>query len=165
MPRLSDGVVELAGVRLATERLIGVALSVACVAGTFLFLRKTRQGLAVVACAQNREGALLQGIDPEKMAQIVMMLGSALAALSGTVAGSMLNLSPFMGSEILSKGLVIIVLGGMGSLGGTVAGGLILALSDNLVPIYVGSAASTIVPLLLVIGVLLVRPQGLFGRA
>jgi branched-chain amino acid transport system permease protein len=70
-----------------------------------------------------------------------------------------------MGGEILSKGLVIVVLGGMGSLGGTVVGGLLLGLIDSLGQVYFGAAVASVVPLLLVIVLLITRPNGLFGHA
>jgi branched-chain amino acid transport system permease protein len=165
LPRLSDGAVSIGGLRIATERIIAVAISLGAVGSTILFLKRTKYGQALIACAQNRDGAALQGIDPNKMARLVMVIGCSLAALGGTVAGSILKLSPFMGGEILSKGLVIIVFGGMGSLLGTVLSGLLFALMDSTVQIFFGSAVSSLVPLLLVIAVLLLRPQGLFGHA
>jgi branched-subunit amino acid ABC-type transport system permease component len=165
LPRLADGSIAIGGLRIATERLIAVLISAAVMGAALLFLKRTRFGMAVVACAQNREGAILQGIDPDKIAGVAMIIGCALAAAGGTVAGSILKLSPFMGGEALSKGLVIVVLGGMGSLGGTIVGGLILGLSDSLGQIYFGSSFATIVPLVLVIAILVVKPQGLFGHA
>jgi branched-chain amino acid transport system permease protein len=135
------------------------------VGAALLFLTRTRYGLAVIACAQNREGAILQGIDPDRIAGVVMIIGCALAAAGGTIAGSVLKLSPFMGSDILSKGLVIVVLGGMGSLGGTVVGGLLVGLADSLGQLYFGSAVASVVPLLLVIVLLICKPNGLFGHA
>jgi len=165
MPRLSNSALAVGGVRVATERIIAMALSVSAVLSVFLFLKKTKCGLALVACAQTRDGAALQGIDPDKMARLVMIIGCALGALGGTVAASILKLSPFMGGEVLSKGLVIVVFGGMGSLTGTIVSGLLFALTDSVVQIYLGSAMSSVLPLVMVIGVLLVRPQGLFGHA
>jgi branched-chain amino acid transport system permease protein len=165
LPRLSERSLAWAGVQLPLDRVIAVGIAVALVALVFGFLRGTRHGLAVVACAENPEGALLQGVDPNVAARIVMSLGCALAAIGGTVAGAILQLSPFMGAQTLSKGLVIIVLGGLGSLGGTVVAGLLLGLSDSLVNVYFGAAFAAVFPLLMVIGILLFRPEGLFGHA
>lgn len=165
LPRLSERSLAWAGVELPLDRVIAVGIAVTLVALVFAFLKGTRHGLAVMACAENPEGALLQGVDPNVAARIVMSLGCALAAIGGTVAGSILQLSPFMGAQTLSKGLVIIVLGGLGSLGGTVAAGLFLGLSDSLVNVYFGAAFAAIFPLLMVIGILLFRPEGLFGHA
>jgi branched-chain amino acid transport system permease protein len=165
LPRLSERSLAFAGLQLPLDRVIAVAIAVALVALVFGFLKGTRHGLAVVACAEDPEGAVLQGVDPNVSARIVMSLGCALAAIGGTVAGSILQLSPFMGAQTLSKGLVIIVLGGLGSLGGTVAAGLLLGLSDSLVNVYFGAALAAIFPLLMVIAILLLKPEGLFGHA
>jgi branched-chain amino acid transport system permease protein len=165
LPRLSERSLTWAGVELPLDRVIAVGIAVALVALVFGFLKGTRHGLAVVACAENPEGAVLQGVDPNVAARIVMSLGCALAAIGGTVAGSILQLSPFMGAQTLSKGLVIIVLGGLGSLGGTVAAGLFLGLSDSLANVYFGAAFAAVFPLLMVSGILLLRPEGLFGHA
>src|SRR5262249_16482843 len=110
VPRLSDATISLGGFRIATERVIAVVVSAFIMLVVMLFLKRTKLGLAVVACAQNREGAILQGIDPDRIAGIAMVIGCALAAAGGTVAGSLLRLSPFMGGEALLKGLVIVVL-------------------------------------------------------
>jgi len=165
LPRLADGTIVLGRFQIATERVIAVLVSAAVMGAALLFLKRTKYGLAVTACAQSREGAILQGIDPDRMAGVVMMIGCALAAAGGTIAGSILKLSPFMGGEILSKGLVIVVLGGMGSLGGTVVGGLLVGLSDSLGQVYFGSAVASVFPLLLVIVLLVTKPSGLFGHA
>jgi branched-chain amino acid transport system permease protein len=94
-----------------------------------------------------------------------MAIGCALAAAGGTLAGSLFALSPYMGFMPLVKGLTIIVLGGMGSLPGAFIAGMILGLMDGLVPILFGSAWASIGPLLIVIVVLVIKPQGFFGHA
>jgi branched-chain amino acid transport system permease protein len=165
LPRLSASSFHAFGTELPVDRVLAVLVAVVLVGIVFAFLKKTRHGLAIVACAQEPEGAVLQGVDPRHVASAVMAVGSALAAVGGTVAGSILALSPFMGAQTLSKGLVIIVLGGMGSLGGTVAAGLFLGLCDSLVNVYLGAPAAAICPLLLVIGLLTFKPEGLFGHA
>ena len=105
-----------------------------------------------------------QGINPDRMSALVMAMGCALAAAGGALAGSLFNVSPAMGTPALIKGITILVLGGMGSLPGAIIGGLILGLVDGLVPIVFGAAWASILPLLLVIAVLLLRPQGIMGR-
>ena len=89
----------------------------------------------MVASAQNHIGALHKGIDPNLMSALALAIGCALASAAGTFAGSILGLNPYMGSLPLIKGFTIIVLGGLGSLLGTVFGGLILGLSDGILPV------------------------------
>jgi branched-subunit amino acid ABC-type transport system permease component len=93
-----------------------------------------------------------------------MAIGSGFAAAGGAMAGSILMLTPFMGTLPLVKGLAIIVLGGMGSLSGAVFGGILIGLIDGIVPVIFGPMQASLAPLLIVIIVLLIRPQGLFGH-
>ena len=130
----------------------------------YAFTKKHKYGQAMTASVQNPEGALLQGISPFVMGAISMMAGCALGAAAGAMAGSIFQLTPYMGTLPLTKGLVIIVLGGMGSIPGAVVGGLFLGLVDGLVPPLLGAGPAAILPLVLVIGVLILRPAGLWGR-
>jgi len=164
VPPLATGSINVLGSLLPADRLVAVAVSVFLTAGLYLFLKRSRYGLAMVAAAQSPEGTLLQGISPNLMSGLAMALACALAASAGALAGSLLMLGPYMGLLPLIKGLVIIVLGGMGSLLGAVVGGMILGFIDGLIPIIFGDAVSSIMPLVLVILVLLFKPQGLFGR-
>jgi branched-chain amino acid transport system permease protein len=98
------------------------------------------------------------------MYAIVMGIGSALAAIAGSFAGSIFILTPFMGTPALMKGIMIVVLGGSGSLVGVIIGGFLLGMIDSIVPMIWGSAPSVITPLILVIFILIIRPQGIFGH-
>jgi branched-chain amino acid transport system permease protein len=147
------------------DRIAAVVAAVIMSLALYLFLKLTEYGQAMVASAQNPEGAILQGIDPNRMSGLSMAIGCALAAAGGTLAGSLFNLSPYMGLVPLVKGITIIVLGGMGSLPGAFIAGMTLGLIDGLVPILFGAAWASVGPLLLVIGVLVIKPQGFFGHA
>ncbi len=164
IPRLGQGSFEILGGTVPKDRIIAVACAVTLVLLLYLFLKRSKYGQAMVASAQNREGAILQGITPNKMSAMAMAIGCALAAAGGALAGSLLALGPYMGSQPLLKGLVIIVLGGMGSLLGAAIGGIILGLIDGLIPIIFGPAWASLLPLIIVIFILVVRPQGLFGH-
>jgi branched-chain amino acid transport system permease protein len=130
----------------------------------YLFLKITKYGQAMVASAQNPEGAILQGIGPDKMSALSMGIGCALAAAGGVLAGSMFQMGPFMGLLPLGNGLLIIILGGMGSLIGTLIAGMTLGLVHGLFPILFGHIWATLLPLFFVVIVLLIKPQGLLGH-
>ena len=164
LPTIWSGSYHVAAFALPKDKLVALGVSVVLTGALFAFLKFTRLGLALSATAQNREGALLQGINPKVMYALVMGVGSALAAIAGAFGGSIFLLDPFMGSVALMKGFTIIVLGGMGSLTGVVVGGLIYGLADSLVATMFGSEIATYVPMILVIIILLLRPQGLWGR-
>ena len=165
IPVLAQGPFNIMGSVVPKDRMAAVVVAVILSLALYIFLKLTKYGQAMVASAQSSEGAILQGIGPNKMSALSMAIGCALAAAGGTLAGSLFTLSPYMGLMPLVKGMTIIVLGGMGSLPGAFIAGMILGLIDGLVPILFGAAWASIGPLLLVIVVLVIKPQGLFGHA
>ena len=165
IPLMAHGPFNITGIIIPKDRVVAVVVAVILGLVLFFFLKITKYGQAMVASAQSPEGARLQGIGPDKMAALAMALGCALAAAGGTLAGSLFALSPFMGLPPLVKGLTIIVIGGMGSLPGAFLAGMILGLIDGVVPILFGHAWAAIGPLLLVIIILVIKPEGFFGHA
>ena len=164
IPVLAHGPLNFMGTVVPKDRVVAVVVALILSLALYLFLKNTKYGLAMVASAQSPEGAILQGIGPDKMAALCMAIGCALASAGGTLAGSLFSLSPYMGLSPLVKGCTIIVLGGMGSLLGALIAGMILGLIDGLVPILFGHAWAAIGPLIVVILVLVIKPQGLFGH-
>jgi branched-chain amino acid transport system permease protein len=164
IPVLAEGSLSIMGSVVPKDRLAAVVVAILLSLLLYSFLRMTRYGQAMVASAQSPEGAILQGINPNKMAALAMAIGSALAASGGALAGSLFELSPYMGGMPLVKGMTIIVLGGMGSLPGAFIGGMILGLVDGVVPVLFGHAWASMLPLLLVVLVLIIKPRGFFGH-
>jgi len=165
IPLLAQGPFNILGTVVPKDRIVAVVAAVILSLALYLFLKLTKYGQAMVASAQNPEGAILQRIAPNRMSALSMVIGCARAAAGGTLAGSLFNLSPYMGLVPLVKGITIIVLGGMGSLPGAFIAGMTLGLIDGLVPILFGAAWASIGPLLIVIWVLVIKPQGFFGHA
>ncbi len=164
LPSLAKGSVNLFGSAVPVDRLIVVGVAVACAAALFLFLKRTLQGKGMVASAQNHEGAVLSGINANRMAIFAMGIGCALAAVGGVLGGTLFAIGPTMGVIPLMKGLIIIVAGGVGSLLGAVVVGLVLGVLDGVGPIIFDPALAVIIPFFIVIIILLFRPQGLFGH-
>ena len=164
IPAFLPGASSILGVKVTNDKLLAVLVCIVFTSALFIFLKRTRFGQAIVATAQHREGAVLQGINPNLMYAMVMGIGSALAAVAGAFAGGIFVLDPFMGGTALLKGITIIVIGGMGNLVGVIVGGLILGLSDSIISVIFGSAVAAVAPFVLVILVLILRPQGIFGH-
>jgi branched-chain amino acid transport system permease protein len=164
IPRLAQGSFVFIGSAVPKDRIIAVGFAIGLLLAVYLFLKRSKYGQAMVASAQSREGAILRGISPNMMSSMAMVIGCALAAAGGTLAGSILMLTPSMGTLPLVKGLVIIVLGGMGSLLGAAVGGIFLGLVDGIVPVAFSPGLTSVAPLVVVILILLARPQGLFGH-
>jgi branched-chain amino acid transport system permease protein len=164
LPSLWPGAFNVLGVMLSRERFVAIVIALGLALALYLFLKETKYGLAMIASAQNREGALMQGINPNVMSAMVVGIGSGLAAVGGALGGSIFNLDPYMGGLAFTKGITLIVIGGLGSLPGAVVGGLILGIGESLFSLFFGSQMGIIIPLLLVIAFLIFKPKGLFGH-
>jgi branched-chain amino acid transport system permease protein len=158
------GTFVIAGASISFERLIIIGISLLFVAGIFIMLQRTRIGQSMIAISQNRKGAALQGISVKRVSTFTLFVGCALAALAGGLMGAIFSLSPSMGSPALLKGIAVIILGGLGSIPGVVAGGLILGFVDSIVPLVASVEAGTMVGFLIIILILIFRPQGIMGR-
>jgi branched-chain amino acid transport system permease protein len=162
VPDLLSGTVDIAGSPFPVYRLFVIAVAILVAAGLTLWLRFTRVGLHVRAASADARITAIQGIDVDRLSLIVVGLGTALAGLSGVVAGPLLTLSPTMGNYILIDSFVVVVIGGMGSFGGAFVAALLIGQIHNFGAIYLPWAA-TMLPLLLMVGVLIWRPTGLAG--
>jgi len=164
LPSLWKGTFDVAGMFVSKERFVAIVIALCLTLALYTFLKRTKYGLAMTASAQNREGSLMQGINPNVMSAMVVAIGSGLAAVGGALGGSIFSLDPYMGGLAFMKGITLIVIGGMGSLPGTVVGGLILGVSESVLALFFGSQMGIILPLILVIAFLIFRPKGLFGH-
>lgn len=158
------GVINFAGVSLSRERLIAIIITFILVTALFFLLQKTKVGQAMIAISQNFRGAALQGISINRISSVGMYIGCALAAVAGALMGAIFNLSPTMGNFALMKGIAAMVLGGMGSLIGTVVGGLIIGLTEGIVSSFLGVQIANLTVFMLIILILLFRPQGIMGQ-
>ncbi|HEV2677380.1 MAG TPA: branched-chain amino acid ABC transporter permease [Aliidongia sp.] len=162
MPDLLSGTIEIAGSPFPVYRLFVIAVSILVALSLTAWLRFSRIGLYVRAASADARITSIQGINVDRLSLIVVGLGTALAGLSGVVAGPLLTLSPTMGNYILIDSFVVVVVGGMGSFGGAFVAAILIGQIHNFGAIYL-PWASTMLPLLLMVGVLIWRPTGLGG--
>jgi branched-chain amino acid transport system permease protein len=131
-----------------------------------VWLSKTKYGKALRATAENMQTASILGVNTKRIVTITVLLASALGGLAGILVGMGFNaVAPTMGISMGLKGLAIIILGGMGSVPGAMAGGLILGITEVLTVAYGGSAYRDAVAFGMIIVILLIRPQGIFGSS
>ena len=159
-----QGVLTVLGARLSWERLITILASMVLVSALLIFIKKTRMGQAMIAVSENREVAALQGINVNRVSSVAMFLGCGLAAAAGALTGAIFDLTPFMGGFALMKGIGVIIVGGLGSIPGAIIAGLILGLVDGVVTSLFSVQVAGITGLVVIILILLFRPQGLFGH-
>jgi len=154
---------------LPYDRLIASIVAIVLLVGLAWFLARTSLGQALDAVSQSRESAAVIGINPKRMYTIAFGLGSALAGGAGALIAPIFALTPDMGELPGVQAFIIIVLGGMGSVGGSIIGGILLGIVQGLGVGYLPDpnralAYTQAFGALLLIIVLLVRPTGLFGR-
>jgi len=151
------------GIAVPVALAIGFGMAAAVTTALWLFLGATDTGRAIRATSQNREAAILMGIDVEKVAVLTFGLGTALAGTAGVLLAPSLYLYPTVGELLIVKSFVIVVLGGLGSVPGAIAGGLLLGLVESLGAVYVSATYKDGLGYVLFLLVLLYRPAGLFG--
>ena len=161
---LGTGPVIILGQRLPSAWVFGAAVSAVAVALVYLYLYRTRLGMLTRAVMVNRDEAVATGIDVHRVSAIAFGIGIALAGIAGVFAPFMLgSVTPSIGVQINVAAFAVIVVGTLGNPLGTVLGGIIYGVSLMLMQTYLSSWAE-LLPNLLLIGVLLVRPEGLLGR-
>jgi branched-chain amino acid transport system permease protein len=155
--------VRLGPIQTSLIRLLIPVIVAALVAGLFLFLFRTRLGKALRAVSQDPEATALQGINVDLILSIGFMLSVALAAFAGALLAQMRSMDPYMGVAISNKGFAIIIVGGMMSLPGAIAAAFLLGIGEVMVSGYIGANWADLFFFGMMVIVLLVRPNGLFG--
>jgi branched-chain amino acid transport system permease protein len=161
---LGVGAFPLAGVALPYTSAFALAVTVAVIALGQAFLVRTRTGKAMRATFQNREVALLVGVDTDRIYALTFAFGAGLAALGGILIAPIFSISPDMGTLAAMKSWAVTILGGMGSLPGALLAGVIIGVAESLAAGYVSSGYKEGIAFLVVIAVLLYRPEGLLGE-
>ena len=128
------------------------------------FLNRTYLGQSITAASQDAEAAELMGINSARVYQVAFGIALALGAIAGVFFGLTFPFNPTSGNALLIIAFGVIILGGLGSMAGTFIGGMIFGLSQTLGGHFFGPTGQLLVPFLMVLVVLTIRPQGLFGR-
>ncbi|MGD9863821.1 MAG: branched-chain amino acid ABC transporter permease [Pseudodonghicola sp.] len=158
------GSVKILGAFVTYQRIIVVVSAILAVIALNLFLRYSRIGRSIRAVGQSRTGALVVGLSPRRVAFVTMAIGSGLAGLAGALLAPISQVYPTMSDALVLKAFIIIVLAGMGSINGALLGGFIVGLSEAFGAAYLSLSFKDAYPVLLFILVLILRPQGLFGK-
>jgi len=152
------------GISITVQRLLVFVITLALIAGFSYFIKRTTIGKAMRACEQNPDAARLMGISINKISLITCAIGSALAAAAGVLVGPIFLVSPGMGLAAIAKVFAVVILGGMGNVEGAIGAAFILGLAESLTAGFLSSYYKDVVTFLILILVLIFKPQGLFGR-
>lgn len=153
------------GFILPVGRVISFMLASAAVAAVYLFLTRTKSGRAVRAIASDRDAAMLMGISVRRLSRVAFGLGTATAAVAGLALGLVSSFFPGIQLVWISKAFLVIVLGGVDNILGLFLAALLLGVTENVIGIVAPAFVVDFVAYVLLIGTLMVRPQGLMRRA
>jgi branched-chain amino acid transport system permease protein len=158
------GLLSLGSVVLPIDRLVAMLLALGLTGLLYLTLSRSRIGRAIVAVRMDREAAALMGVDVKHVYAVTFGLGALMAGASGPLLAMIFPISPLTGPVYLGKAFVICVLGGLGSVPGAMVGGLALGVVESFGALWFGPEHATTLSFMLLIAILLLRPEGLLGR-
>lgn len=156
------GVLTIGSFSVAYQKIAVIIFTFVIMITMYIVLNRTKVGLAIRAAAQEPVAASLHGISVKRVSLLVMGIGCALAAMAGGIMAPVYIINPFMGRIPMIFSLLAIVIGGLGSLTGAIVGGIILGFLNSVIAYHLSYLSEAVLFLLVVI-ILLVRPQGLFG--
>jgi len=168
VPKSSDSPVpgsslNLGIMRLSTESLFVIVMALLFILVSHVFITRTRVGLTKRGTFQDSTASWLMGVNVTRIYVLTFAFGAVLAALAGVLISTIFQVTPSMGGLATAKSFVVVILGGLGSFPGAVVGGLLLGLVESLGAGYISAGYKDTFGLLVLIAVLLMRPQGIFG--
>lgn len=149
--------------RVGPQQVQNFALALAAMALLWAFLRYSRTGRAMRAVADNRDLALLRGVDPARVAAVTVAVGAGLAGMGGMLVGLDTSVDPLVGTRLVLSIFAAAVLGGLGSIPGAVAGAIAIGVAEEVAVLAFNPAYRLVVGFVVILAVLTLRPAGLFG--
>ncbi len=164
VPSFVDTKINLGGVDVAGQRLLTLVVAAVAIGALYLFIQFTKLGSAILAISQDPEAAKYMGIPSDKIFSLVMAISAALAALAGVMAGPFLSVQPSMHLLPIVKAFAIVVVGGLGSIPGSIAAAFLLGYAETCVAYLISGSWTEIVSVLATLLMLVFRPAGIFGK-
>jgi len=165
LPRLMDGDVSIFGAVVSRHEALIVVIAPLILIALWAFTTRTATGRSLRAVGQNQDAAALLGINVPLTFALAFGLGAALAGLTGVLLGGIRFITPTLGAEPLVKAMIVVIFGGLGSLGATVGAAFVIGLAEAFLVLVLGLYWTPFMLFLGLIIVLIFRPNGLFGRA
>ena len=164
IPNPYPGIIDAFGITMSTQRLLVIGVAFGLIILLQLFIKKTTLGSTIEAVAQNKEGATLVGINVNRVSAMTFAISTGLAAIAACMVAPIFMISPSMGLMVGTKAFVIVILGGMGSIPGAIAGGIILGLIEAIGGGYFSAAYKDVFGFGALVLILAIKPTGLFGK-
>jgi len=164
VPAFVDTKINLGGVDVAGQRLLTLVVAGGSIAILYLFIQRTRLGSAILAISQDADAAKYMGIPSDRIFSLVMAMSAALAAMAGILAGPFLSVQPSMHLLPIVKAFAIVVVGGLGSIPGSILAAFMLGYAETIVAYQISTSWTEIVSVLATLLMLVIRPAGIFGK-
>ncbi len=164
VPSFIDTKYHIGGVDVAGQRLLTLVVAVAAIGALYAFIQRTRLGSAILAISQDPDAAQYMGIPSDRIFGVVMAMSAGLAALAGIMAGPFLSVQPSMHLLPIVKAFAIVVVGGLGSIPGSIVAALMLGYAETLVAYGISTSWTEIVSVAATLLMLVLRPAGFFGK-
>lgn len=164
VPAFIDTKFTIGGVDVGGARLLALGVGTVVIAVLWLFIQRTRLGSAILAISQDPTAAQYMGIPSDRIFSLVMGISAALAAAAGVLAGPFLTVQPTMWLLPIVKAFAIVVVGGLGSIPGSILAALMLGYAETIVAYAISTSWTEIVSVLATLLMLVFRPAGIFGR-
>lgn len=159
-----NGVLSFAGIFLPVANLVMVAISLAIITAVWLLMYRTGLGRALRALASNRTIASTLGLRARLLFPLAFAIATGLAGVTGALVTPVLTLSPHIGDAVLATSFIVVILGGIGSMGGAIAAAFVVGLVEAYSSVYLGGSRGALALFAVVLVILVVKPSGLFGR-
>lgn len=164
VPYFNDEIYEFMGITMAAQRLIVAAVAIITLVIVLVLIKKTKFGWAISATAQDIFAANLMGINTKRIYMVTFGIAVALCAVAGCLLAPIYGINPWMGGSIQLKSFVVCIVGGLGSIGGSIVAGLLLGIVESFSTQFLGSGWQNVIAYALVLVMFWVRPTGLFGK-
>ncbi len=164
VPAFVDAKINIGGVDVAGQRLLTLVVAGVSIAVLYLFIQRTRLGSAILAISQDADAAKYMGIPSDRIFSLVMAMSAALAAMAGILAGPFLSVQPSMHLLPIVKAFAIVVVGGLGSIPGSILAAFMLGYAETIVAYEISTSWTEIVSVLATLLMLVFRPAGIFGK-
>ena len=165
IPTTLNRVFNIGGVTIPELRLYVIVTAALLIIAMTVFVDRTKTGQAIRAVAENRDAAILMGVNVKTIPLIVFSISTALGVAAGIMVGALFAIAPGTGEGLVVKGFAVLILGGLGSIPGAIVGGIVLGITESLAAGFISSAYKDVIAFVVMIVVLLFRPQGLLGRS
>jgi len=161
---LISGTVNVLGVRFAAQSLLIIIATFIIIFALVLFIQKSKLGKSIRAVSQDREAAMLSGINANRMIMYTLIISAFLVGLAAVLRVPGDSIAPHIGWINLTNAFAVVILGGLGSIKGSVLASFLIGISQSFVGTVIGYDFSALIPIIIILLVLIIRPRGLFGK-